>query len=165
MSIAPEFSTADLFDRYGDLLESCDTQFLQYGGRSAFAGEIVTVRCYEDNILLKSILAEPGEGKVLVIDGGASVHRALLGDMVAGLGVTNGWAGLVINGAVRDTTALAALDIGIKALGTNPRPSTKSGSGERDVELAFGSAVFRPGARLLSDDDGVVVLADNLGSL
>ena len=158
MSEVPEWATADLFDQYGDSLESCDTQFSQFGRLRAFEGEVVTVRCFEDNVLLKSMLAEPGEGRVLVVDGGASVHRALMGDVVAGLGLENGWAGVIINGAVRDSRALASLEMGIKALGTNPRPSTKTGAGERDVEVTFGSAVFRPGARLFSDDDGVVVL-------
>src|SRR5690242_12339825 len=98
-----------------------------------FAGPISTVRCFQDNALLKSVLSEPGDGRVLVIDGGGSLHTALVGDVIAGLGQSNGWAGIIVNGAVRDTPALRTIDIGIKALGTNPRKSTKTGAGQRDV--------------------------------
>ncbi len=123
-----------------------------------FAGRISTVRCFQDNALLKSVLSEPGEGKVLVIDGGASLHTALVGDVIAGLGQSNGWAGIIVNGAVRDSAELRTIDIGIKALGTNPRKSTKSGTGERDVDVEFGGVVFVPGETVYSDDDGVVVV-------
>jgi regulator of ribonuclease activity A len=152
------FTTADLYDEHGDRLGSCDTQFRHYGGRARFTGSVATVRCFEDNALLKSVLAEPGEGKVLVVDGGASVHTALMGDVIAALAAGNGWEGVVINGAVRDTVALEELDLGVKALGSNPRKSTKTGAGERDVPVAFGGCEFVPGARLYSDEDGIVVL-------
>lgn len=112
--------TADLVDDIGADVRSCDVQFRQFGGRPQFAGPISTVRCFEDNALLKSVLSEPGAGGVLVIDGGGSLHSALVGDVIAELARSNGWAGLVINGAVRDAAALRGLDIGIKALGTNP---------------------------------------------
>ncbi|MER7892215.1 ribonuclease E activity regulator RraA [Micromonospora sp. NPDC094482] len=150
--------TADLYDRYGDLLGSCDTQLRQFGGVRAFAGPAVTVRCFEDNALVRSIVAEPGAGRVLVVDGGGSVHTALMGDLIAAAAAENGWAGVVINGAVRDVAALATLPIGIKALGANPRKSAKSGAGERDVPVMFGNCVFSPGSEVHSDDDGVVVL-------
>jgi regulator of ribonuclease activity A len=152
-------ATADLYDEHGDALESCDVQFRQFGALSHFSGAAVTVRCHEDNALLKSVLSEPGEGRVLVVDGGGSVHRALMGDMIAGLAVSNGWAGVVIHGAVRDVAVLRTLQLGIKALGSNPRKSTKTGAGERDVVVAFGGATFTPGAVVHSDDDGIVVLA------
>ncbi|WP_433314445.1 ribonuclease E activity regulator RraA [Micromonospora chersina] len=151
-------TTADLYDRHGDALGSCDTQLRQFGGVRAFAGPAVTVRCFQDNALVKSIVAEPGEGRVLVVDGGGSLHTALMGDLIAGTAAENGWAGVVINGAVRDVVALGALPIGIKALGTNPRKSAKTGAGERDVPVSFGNCVFTPGAEVHSDDDGVVVL-------
>ena len=96
---------------------------------------------------------------MLVIDGDGSLHSALVGDVIAGLGVDNGWAGLIINGAVRDAAALSTLDIGIKALGTNPRKSTKTGDGQRDVAVEFGGVVFMPGEVVHSDDDGIVVVA------
>jgi regulator of ribonuclease activity A len=119
---------------------------------------VATVRCFQDNALLKSILGTPGQGRVLVIDGGGSVHTALTGDLIAQLAVDHGWAGLVINGAVRDSVALGALPLGIKALGTNPRKSSKTGAGEHEVDLEFGGAIFRPGDHVWCDDDGVVVL-------
>lgn len=150
--------TADLVDEYGDDIGSCDTQLRQYGGVTSFRGPAVTVLCFEDNALLKSVLSEPGEGRVLVVDGGGSLHRALLGDVIGGLAVANGWAGVIINGAVRDVAALRDLPIGIKALGSNPRKSTKTGAGHRDGAIAFGGCRFVPGAEVVSDDDGIVVL-------
>jgi regulator of ribonuclease activity A len=151
-------ATADLVDEIGPDVRSCDLQLRQYGGRDTFAGPVVTVRCFQDNALLKSILSEPGDGAVLVIDGDASLHTALVGDLIAELGRSNGWAGLIINGAVRDASTLRTLDIGIKALGTNPRKSTKTGAGERDVQVSFGGVTFVPGEIAYSDDDGIVVV-------
>ena len=153
-----ELATADLIDRHGDALQSCDLQFRQFGGRSRFAGRIRTVRCHQDNVLVRQVLSEPGSGQVLVVDGGGSLHTSLVGDVVAGLAQGNGWAGLVVNGAVRDTEALGALDLGIKALGSNPRKSAKLAAGEVDVPVSFGGATFRPGRHLYSDEDGVVVV-------
>jgi regulator of ribonuclease activity A len=150
-------NTADLYDERGDELDSCDLQLRQYGGRPAFDGTISTVRCHQDNVLLKAALSEPGTGRVLVVDGAGSLHSALMGDMIAGLAVANGWAGVVIHGAVRDVAALRELDLGVKALGSNPRRSAKDGTGERDVPVAFGGVTFIPGARLFSDDDGILV--------
>ncbi|WP_313674818.1 ribonuclease E activity regulator RraA [Mycolicibacterium sp.] len=150
--------TADLVDDIGPDVRSCDVQFRQYGGRTEFAGPVTTVRCHQDNALLKSVLSEPGNGGVLVIDGGASLHTALVGDVIAELGRSNGWAGLIVNGAVRDAATLRTLDIGIKALGTNPRKSSKSGAGDRDVVVSLGGVEFRPGDVAFSDDDGIVVV-------
>jgi regulator of ribonuclease activity A len=151
--------TADLVDEIGPDVRSCDLQFGQYGGRPQFAGPITTVRCFEDNALLKSVLSEPTAGGVLVIDGDGSLHAALVGDVIAGLGVDNGWAGLIVNGAVRDAAMLRTLDIGIKALGTNPRKSTKTGDGQRDIAVEFGGVVFAPGEIAYGDEDGIVVVA------
>lgn len=151
--------TADLVDDIGPDVRSCDLQFRQFGGRTEFAGPITTVRCFQDNALLKSILSEHSFGGVLVIDGGGSLHTALVGDLIADLARSNGWAGLIVNGAVRDAAALRGIDIGIKALGTNPRKSTKTGAGERDVEITLGGVTFVPGEVAYSDDDGVVVVA------
>ncbi|MEV0381451.1 ribonuclease E activity regulator RraA [Nonomuraea sp. NPDC050643] len=150
-------ATADLYDERGDELDSCDLQLRQYGGRAAFHGTIATVRCHQDNVLLRSALMEPGAGRVLVVDGGGSLHCALMGDVIAGLAVANGWAGVVIHGAVRDVVALRELDLGVKALGSNPRKSAKEGDGERDVPVTFGGVTFSPGAELFSDDDGILV--------
>lgn len=151
--------TADLVDSIGPDVRSCDAQFRQLGGRAEFAGPISTVRCFQDNALLKSVLSEPGDGGILVIDGAGSLHTALVGDVIAELARSNGWAGLIINGAVRDSAALRGMDIGIKALGTNPRKSTKTGAGERDVEITLGGVTFVPGEIAYSDDDGIVVVA------
>jgi len=151
--------TADLVDDIGPDVRSCDVQFRQFGGRTQFAGPISTVRCFQDNALLKSVLSEPGEGRVLVIDGGGSLHTALVGDVIAELARRSGWAGLIVNGAVRDAATLRDLDLGIKALGTNPRKSTNTGAGDRDVVLDIGGVAFAPGEFAFSDDDGIVVTA------
>lgn len=156
MTVTPK-PTADLVDDIGPDVRSCDLQLRQFGGRDMFAGPISTVRCLQDNALLKSVLSEPGDGRVLVIDGDGSLHTALVGDVIAELGRSNGWSGLIINGAVRDASTLATLQIGIKALGTNPRKSTKTGAGQRDVPVTFGGITFVPGEIAYSDDDGIVV--------
>jgi regulator of ribonuclease activity A len=150
-------TTSDLFDEHPGAT-SCETQFRQFGGVRSFSGAIATVRCHEDNVLLRAQVSEAGDGRVLVVDGGGSFACALLGDNIAGLAVSNGWAGLVVNGCVRDVGALAELPLGIKALGTNPRPSGKTGAGKVDVPVTFGNAEFAPGAMLHADDDGVIVL-------
>jgi regulator of ribonuclease activity A len=153
-----DISTADLVDQHGEALQSCDLQFRQFGGRRRFDGPIRTVACFQDNALVRKVLSEPGDGAVLVVDGGGSLHTALVGDLIAGLAQANGWAGLVINGAVRDVAALAGLELGIKALGSNPRKSAKLGAGQVDVPVTFGGVTFRPGDHLYSDEDGVVVV-------
>jgi regulator of ribonuclease activity A len=150
--------TADLVDRYGSALRVCDLQFRQFGGRRAFAGPVRTVSCHEDNGLLRELLHTPGAGCVLVVDGAGSLHTALVGDVIAAAAVDNGWAGLALHGAVRDSSALYRLDLGIKALGTNPRTSAKAGSGAVDVPVTFGGATFYPGDILHADDDGIVLL-------
>ncbi|HEY8367984.1 MAG TPA: ribonuclease E activity regulator RraA [Thermodesulfobacteriota bacterium] len=157
-----EFRTADLIDTHGDRLASCELPFRQFGGRRRFAGEIRTVKCYEDNVVLRRMLEGPGEGRVLVVDGAGSLRCALVGDVIAGIAQASGWAGLVIHGAVRDVEALARLPIGIKALGSNPRKSGKAGAGVTDVPVAFGGVVFRPGAWLYSDEDGILVAPERL---
>lgn len=152
-------ATADLVDDIGPDVRSCDLQLNQYGGVAQFAGPVSTVRCFQDNALLKTVLSEPGQGRVLVVDGGGSLHTALVGDVIAELARANGWAGLILHGAVRDSATLRTLDIGIKALGTNPRKSAKTGAGERDVTVGFGGVNFAPGDTAFSDDDGIVVVA------
>lgn len=154
-----DMSTADLADQEGPSVRSCDVQFRQYGGRAVFSGRIRTVTCFQDNALLKKILSEPGEGQVLVIDGGGSVHTALVGDLIAELGRSNGWNGVVVNGAIRDSAVIGEMDFGVKALGTNPRKSTKTGEGTVDAVVELGGIEFVPGEYLISDHDGIVVLA------
>ncbi|MFV2174643.1 ribonuclease E activity regulator RraA [Actinomadura sp. LOL_016] len=157
-----EFATADLIDDFGDELRSCETQFRQYGGRARFAGPVSTVRCHRDNGLVKRLLNTPGDGRVLVVDGAGSLASALMGDLIAAAAVENGWAGVVINGAVRDVAALRGLDLGAKALGSNPRKSAKDAAGEVDVPVVFGGVEFRPGDWLYSDEDGIVVAERDL---
>ncbi|OMH23145.1 S-adenosylmethionine--2-demethylmenaquinone methyltransferase [Tersicoccus phoenicis] len=150
-------TTADLWDEHGETLQSVDRQFLDLGGRVRFSGPVRTVRCRNDNALVKAVLASPGDGAVLVVDGGASMRTALMGDLIAASAVENGWAGVIINGPVRDRTALAALPLGVKALGSNPRKSGKAGTGEVDVPVTIDDVTFRPGAKLWADEDGIVV--------
>lgn len=148
--------TADLFDERGDELQSVPIQFLSLGHR-AFDGPIRTIRCFQDNALVKRTLAEPGNGAVLVIDGGGSVETALMGDLIAASAVEHGWAGVVVYGAVRDRVAIDGLALGVKALGSNPRKSAKAGTGEVDEVVSFGGVHFRPGAHLWSDEDGILL--------
>jgi regulator of ribonuclease activity A len=149
--------TADLIDEHGDAIRSCGLQFRQFGGVLRFFGPVRTIETLEDNALIKSTLSQPGHGSVLVVDGGGSLQAALVGDVIAGLALSNGWAGLVICGAVRDTVALAQLSLGIKALGSNPRKSGKTGSGRLDAAIQLGGVDFRSGNWLYSDEDGIVV--------
>ncbi|MFG2005772.1 ribonuclease E activity regulator RraA [Spirillospora sp. NPDC048911] len=157
-----DFATADLIDDFGDELRSCEMQFRQYGARTTFGGPIATVRCSRDNALVKQLLNSPGEGRVLVVDGGGSLASALMGDMIAAAAVKNGWAGVVINGAVRDVAALRTMELGVKALGSNPRKSAKDGAGEVDEPVTFGGVEFRENDWLYSDEDGIVVAARKL---
>jgi regulator of ribonuclease activity A len=150
-------ATADLYDLHGDSLQSLPLQLRSFGAITQFEGPIRTVRCFQDNALVKQLLATSGDGAVLVIDGAGSLQTALMGDMIAQSAVDAGWTGVVIHGCVRDSTALGAMPLGVKALGTNPRKSAKEGLGEIDVPVEFGGVVFRPGARLYADEDGILV--------
>jgi regulator of ribonuclease activity A len=152
-------ATADLVDAYRNSgrIVSCGVQFLDYGNRTQFAGPIRTITTHEDNALIKQLANEPGNGHVLVVDGGGSLRTALVGDKIAGSAAANGWAGLVLFGAVRDATALRTLEIGIKALGTNPWTSAKAGTGTIDIPAVIGGTTFTPGAWLYSDEDGILV--------
>ncbi|MFD0789796.1 ribonuclease E activity regulator RraA [Microbacterium insulae] len=150
-------ATADLYDERGDALDSLSLPMLDLGGRVAFDGPVRTVRCHRDNALVKAVLATPGDGAVLVVDGGGSLESALVGDLIAASAVENGWAGVVVHGAVRDREALAALPLGVKALGSNPRKSAKGGVGEVDVPVVIGGVAFIPGRHLWADADGVLV--------
>ena len=150
-------ATADLYDERGDALDSLALQLHDFGGRAAFDGPVRTIRCHRDNALVKATLATPGEGAVLVIDGGGSLESALVGDLIAASAVVNGWAGLIVHGAIRDRVAIAALDLGVKALGLNPRKSAKAGVGALDVPVEIAGVVFRPGAHVWADADGVLV--------
>jgi len=150
---ASAVNTADLYDERGEELDSVALQFQSLGGNTHFSGPVRTIRCFEDNALVKSILATPGDGAVLVVDGAGSLRT----DLIAGSAVANGWAGVVINGAIRDRTAIAGLPLGVKALGSNPRKSAKAGAGESNVELEIDGVAFRPGAMIWCDPDGILV--------
>jgi regulator of ribonuclease activity A len=154
---ADNLVTADLVDAHGDSVRSCSVQFRQFGGRARFFGRVRTIKTFEDNALIKQTLASPGQGEVLVVDGHGSLRRALVGDLIGAAAVENGWAGLVILGAVRDSLALGSLALGVKALGTNPCKSAKQGVGALDVALNFGGVEFHPGEWLYSDEDGILL--------
>jgi regulator of ribonuclease activity A len=156
------FKTADLFDNFGDRVQVCEPIFRDFGGRSNFAGPVSTVKCFEDNSLVKSALAEPVEGRVLVVDAGGSLRCAMLGDMIAASAVKHGWQGVLMFGCVRDSVEIARMDLGVKALATNPRKSEKRGEGQRDIPVNFAGVCFRPGEYIYCDEDGVLVTAESL---
>lgn len=150
-------ATADLFDERGDELDSLGIQLHDIGGRISFDGPVRTVRCFRDNALVKATLATPGRGAVLVIDGGGSLESALVGDLIAGSAVENGWSGILVYGAIRDREAIGRLNLGVKALGSNPRKSAKDGAGDLDVPVTIGGVVFTPGKHVWADADGVLI--------
>lgn len=149
--------TADLCDQYEANLQVAEPIFVDYGGVREFAGRVTTVRVYEDNVLVRAALEEPGTGRVLVVDGGGSRRCALVGDRLAELAHANGWAGIVVYGCIRDSRAIAQIGIGVKALHTHPRKSVKRGEGARDVPVTFAGVIFHPGHYLYADEDGIVV--------
>jgi regulator of ribonuclease activity A len=150
-------STADLCDAHPQAVQVLVAPWRDYGGRHAFAGAISTVRAFEDNSRVREAVHEAGHGRVLLVDGGGSLQRALLGDLLAAKAVENRWAGVVVLGAIRDSAAIASLDLGVKALGTVPRKTERRGLGERDVVLDVGGVAVRPGQWLYADRDGVLV--------
>ena len=151
-------STCDLYDRFLDDARVPEPVFRNFGGRKRFHGRVATIKCFEDNSRIKELVATAGRGKVLVVDGGGSMRCAVLGDLVAGEALKNGWEGLVVFGCVRDSAALAALDIGVKALGLNPRKSVRRGEGSADLRLNFAGAHIDPGDVLVADEDGMIIL-------
>ena len=156
-------STADLCDAHPDDVSVLEIPLLAYGEVESFAGPIRTVKCHEDNTHVRGLLEQEGNGAVLVVDGGGSLRCALVGDTLAGLAVEQGWAGLIVYGGIRDSDAIDELEVGVKALGTNPRRSVKRGEGRIDVPVSFGGVTFTPGEYLTADSDGVVVTTRPLG--
>ncbi|KAA3628196.1 MAG: putative 4-hydroxy-4-methyl-2-oxoglutarate aldolase [Proteobacteria bacterium] len=150
-------STPDLCDAYPDQVRVLEPLFRIYGGKHQFAGQIATVKCFDDNSLVREFAAQDGTGKVLVVDGGGSLRRALLGDMIAAELVKNGWEGIVINGCVRDVEALNTLDLGIRALNSIPVKTEKRGLGDANALVRFASVEFKPGQWLYADESGMVV--------
>jgi regulator of ribonuclease activity A len=151
------FATADLCDQHDDKIRVTEPVFRNYGANVAFAGRIATAKVFEDNVLVRQALSENGEGRVLVVDGGGSLRCALVGDQLAILAQDNGWAGIVVYGCIRDSAAINAIPIGVRALATHPLKSVKKGAGDRDIPVTFAGVTFVPGQYLYADSDGVIV--------
>jgi regulator of ribonuclease activity A len=158
------FLTADLYDTHGDDLQVALPLFRDFGGRTDFHGPVVTLKVHEDNSLVREVLGEAGEGRVLVVDGGGSLRCALLGDNLARMAAANGWSGLVIHGCIRDSVEIAKLPVGVKALATNPTRSLKRGEGQRDVVVRFADVSFVPDCYIYADADGIVVSLEELAA-
>jgi regulator of ribonuclease activity A len=150
-----DFRTPDLLDAH-PALEACEAGLRHFGGTRRFAGQATTLRAFEDNSLVRELLKQPGHGRVLVVDGGGSRRCALVGDVLAAAALENGWAGVIVDGCVRDTAALGALAIGVMALDVQPRRSEKHGQGIRDVPIRLLGARVRPDDFVYADEDGVV---------
>ena len=148
--------TPDLCDEYPHV-QVVEPMFANFGGRDAFGGQIVTVKCHEDNSVVKAQVDQPGAGKVMVVDGGGSLRRALLGDMLAAKAAKNGWAGIIIYGCVRDVDVLAETDLGIQALASHPMKTDKRDIGDLNVEVTFGGVTFKPGEYVYADNNGIIV--------
>lgn len=157
-----EYLTPDLCDEYPDLVRVLEPMMKNYGGRQSFGGEIVTIKCFEDNSLVREQVAQPGKGRVLVVDAGGSKRRACLGDMLAEKAVTNGWEGILMYGCIRDVDVIGTLDLGVQALGSHPMKTEKKGIGELNVEVTFGGVTFIPGEFVYADNNGVVASASAL---
>lgn len=155
------FKTPDLCDAFeselGTSVRVVSPMFQRYGGRASFSGQIVTLKIFEDNSLVREAFGEDGKGKVLVIDGGGSLRCALVGDQLAILAKKNGWEGAVVYGCIRDSADINAIDIGVRALNTHPQKSIKKGVGDRDIPVCFGGVTFKPGDFLYADEDGILV--------
>ena len=149
-------ATTDLCDAH-PAVQVAEPVLRHFGGRRRFAGQVSTVLCLEDNSRVREAVAEPGKGRVLVVDGGGSLQCALLGDLLAEKAVANGWCGVVVNGCVRDTGRLAELPLGVMALAPLPRRSEKRDHGERDVGVRFAGVTFHPGDHVYADEDGLIV--------
>src|SRR5215210_9139724 len=152
-----DFKTADLCDEFGQSVGVAEPLLRDYGGTTSFYGSLVTVKVFEDNVLVREALETDGQRRVLVVDGGGSTRCALVGDRLAQLAHDNGWAGIVVNGCIRDSAEIAGIRIGVKALHAVPKKSSKKGIGERDIPVRFAEITFAPGHYLYADQDGVIV--------
>jgi len=155
-------TTCDLYDEFGDKARVASPIFQDFGGRKSFTGVVTTIKCFEDNSRLKELVATPGRGKVLVVDGGGSKRCALMGDMIAKEAIANEWEGVVIYGCIRDKSILATLDIGVKAIGAIPRKSMKRQEGQVDIPIALGDINCRSGDVLFADEDGILILDEKV---
>ena len=147
----------ELCDKFPEQVSVLEPMFGNFGGREAFGGEIVTIKAFEDNSLVREQVAQPGKGKVLVVDGGASMRRAMLGDMLAEKAAASGWEGIVINGCIRDVNVIGKTDIGVQALGSHPMKTEKRGLGDLNVPVTFAGVTCQPGHYLYADNNGVLV--------
>ncbi len=152
--------TTDLCDANEDKVRVVEPMFSSFGGRDAFHGRIATLKLFEDNTLVRKMLEAPGNNRVLVIDGGGSLRRALVGDQLAALAVKNAWAGIIVYGCIRDSRAIGEMDIGVFALDTHPMKTRKLNTGEVDIPVTFGGVTFIPGEWLYADEDGVIVSSE-----
>ena len=157
-----DYLTTDLCDSHEDKVRVVEPMFSSFGGREAFFGRVATLKLFEDNSLVRSTLATPGDGRVLVIDGGGSLRRALVGDQLAELAVKNGWAGILVYGCIRDSRAIGDMDIGVFAIDTHPMKTVKRNVGEAEIPVSFGGVSFVPGEWLYADEDGVIVSSSPL---
>jgi regulator of ribonuclease activity A len=157
-----EFTTADLCDAHPELVRVVQPLFREYGGLTKFSGPVETLEVFEDNALVREVLESSGSGRVLVVDGAGSLRCALVGDRLASLAHQTGWAGLLINGSVRDSAELREIPLGIRALSTSPRPSGKVGTGKRGRSITFAGVTFDPGMFLYADADGVLLAEQDL---
>jgi regulator of ribonuclease activity A len=157
------YSVPDICDDFLDEIRVLDPVFRDFGARRRFHGPIVTVKCFEDNSLVRDLVQSDGRGRVLVVDGGGSTRRALLGDQLAASAAQNGWQGLLIYGCVRDVEILETIDLGIKALNSIPVKTDKRGEGQLDLPVHFAGAQIVPGEHLYADVNGVVVAVRDLG--
>ena len=161
MSTPAVFATCDLCDAHKNdgsgAFRVLPPVFRSFGARTRFAGPVVTVKCFEDNSFVKAAVDSAGEGRVLVVDGGASLRRALVGGNLGAAAARNGWAGVVVDGCVRDVAELAQCDVGIRALASMPLPTEKRNEGQRDLAVQIQGVWVRPGDWLYADEDGIVV--------
>lgn len=151
------FKTADLCDDHSESLSIAQPLFQDYGKKISFNGQISTVKCFEDNSLVRKQLEQAGKGRVLVIDGGGSTRCAMVGDILAQMGADNGWSGIIVYGCIRDSGVIATIDIGVKAIGTLPLKSVKKGEGDIDVTVHFADVDFIPGNYVYADEDGIII--------
>lgn len=156
------FVTPDLCDENPELISVVSPMFTNYGGHKAFFGEMVTVKCFEDNSVVKEQANEAGKGRVMVVDGGGSTRCALLGDLIAEKACENGWAGFVIYGCIRDVDAIAELNLGVQALNSIPIKSVRKGRGDLNIDITFGGVTFKPGHFIYADNNGVIVSPEAL---
>jgi len=157
-----EYNTSELCDLFADQVDVVEPMFVNYGGRTSFGGQIVTVKCHEDCGLVESALEQNGSGKVLLIDGGGSVRRALIDVTIAELALENDWEGIICYGAVRDVDALEELDIGIQAIASIPVLASNDGAGIVDLPVNFGGVTFLPEDHIYADNTGVILSPEPL---